>query len=151
MHRLVNRLVDKHIRLPAINIVHDNLTAQFIATKLGEEDSPEDPVYGASSKDGNADNAVDVVGHALVDVLAVARWDERSNDKVDVAEREEDGDGQSSLDRRVPVVLSAVEVEVDETTADKGVDDGEGVGNEAMMVSDESMTLIRDTYLRIKL
>ena len=80
---------------------------------------------------------MDIVGHALVDVLAVGRGDEGSDDKVDVAEHEEDGDGQSSLDRGVPVVVSAVEVEMDETASDKGVDNGKRVRNEAMMVSDE--------------
>lgn len=138
MHRLVlNGLADKHIRLPTINLVNNNLTSELVATKLGEDDSPEDPVDSASSQNSNTDNAVDIVGHALVDVLAVGRGDEGSDDKVDVAEHEEDGDGQSSLDRGVPVVVSAVEVEMDETASDKGVDNGKRVRNEAMMVSDE--------------
>jgi hypothetical protein len=138
MHRLVlNGLADKHIRLPTINLVNDNLTSELIAAKLGENDSPEDPVDGTSNQNSDADNAVDIVGHALVDVLAVGRGDEGSDDKVDVAEHEEDGDWQSSLDRGVPVVLGAVEVEMDETTSDKGVDNGERVRNEARMVSDE--------------
>lgn len=88
-----------------------SLANKLVATNLGKNDSPDKPVESTSDKNANTDNTVDVVRHALVLVLAgVIRSNERSNHKVHVAEKEEDGDRQSSLDGSVPVVLLPVEV-----------------------------------------
>lgn len=88
-----------------------SLANKLVATNLGKNDSPYKPVESASDEDANTDNTVDVVRHALVLVLAgVIGGDEGSNHEVHVAEKEEDGDRQSSLDGSVPVVLLAVEV-----------------------------------------
>lgn len=88
-----------------------SLANKLVATNLGKNDGPDKPVESTSDKDTNTDNTVDVVRHALVLVLAgVIGSDERSNHKVHVAEKEEDGDRQSGLDGSIPVVLLAVEV-----------------------------------------
>lgn len=72
-----------------------------------------------------------VVRQVVVDVLVGRlRRDVGGNDEVDVGEQEEDGDGERGLDRRVPVVLFAVEVEVHETAGDEDVDNGERVGDD---------------------
>jgi hypothetical protein len=70
---------------------------------------------------------VNVVRKVLVDVLAILRGNERSNDEVNVAEKEENDDWVGSLDRRVPVPGSSVSVEVDKGTSDEDVDDGKRV------------------------
>lgn len=69
----------------------------------------------------------------LVDVLAIFRRNERRNDEINVAEKEEDDDRVSGLDGRVPVPGGSVAVEVDKGSGDEDVDDGKRVGNEAMV------------------
>lgn len=119
------------VRLPAINLIDMSLANKPITTNLGKNDSPDEPVEGTRDQDSDTDNAVDVVRHALVLVLAgIVGSDEWCDHQVHVAEKEEDGDGEGRLDRRVPVVLCAVKVEMDETTSDKGVDDRERVRDE---------------------
>jgi len=74
---------------------------------------------------------VKVVREALVHILAVAWWDEGGDDEIYVADEEENGDWQSGASRRVPVVLLSVEVEIDEASSNKGIDDGKWVGYHA--------------------
>lgn len=140
------------VRLPTINLINMNLANKLIAANLGKNDSPDEPVDGASNQDGDTDDAVDVVRHALVLVLAgVVGSDKWCDHQVHVAEKEEDGDGESRLDRRVPVVLCAVEVEMDETTSDKGVDDRKRIRDEADWLATLTDRVEADTYLRMKL
>jgi hypothetical protein len=75
---------------------------------------------------------VNPVRKVLVDVLAIFRRNERRNDEVNVAEKEEDDDRVGGLDGRVPVPGGSVAVEVDKGSGDENVDDGKRVGNEAM-------------------
>lgn len=72
------------------------------------------------------------VRKVLVDVLAIFRGHERCNDEVDVAEKEEDDDWVGGLDRRIPVPLGTVTVEMDQSTGNEDVDDGKRVGDEAV-------------------
>lgn len=72
------------------------------------------------------------VRKVLVDVLAIFGRNERRNDEVNVAEKEEGDDRVSGLDGRVPVPAGSVAVEVDKGTGDEDVDDGKRVGDEAV-------------------
>lgn len=67
-----------------------------------------------------------VVWQLLVDALA-GRWGNVWCDgEVDVGEEEEDGHGESGVDRRCPVgefTAGFGEVDVDETAGDEDVDD----------------------------
>jgi hypothetical protein len=64
---------------------------------------------------------VQVVRQSLVDGDAVLGRHERRDDEVDVADEEEDRDGERSAEGRVPVVLLFVGVEPDEAEGDEGV------------------------------
>lgn len=66
----------------------------------------------------------------FVDALAVLGRDKGGDDEVDVAEQEENGDGKGRLERGVPVPGLSVAVEVDQSTGDEDVDDGERVRDE---------------------
>lgn len=68
----------------------------------------------------------------LIDILAVFGGHKWRNDEINVAEQEEDNDWVGSFDRGVPVPFGAVAVEVDEGSGDEDVDDGEGIGDEAV-------------------
>lgn len=140
------------VRLPAINLINMGLANKPITTNLGKNDSPDEPVEGTRDQDSDTDNAVDVVRHALVLVLAgIIGSDKWCDHQVHVAEKEEDGDGKGRLDRRVPVVLCAVEVEMDETTSDKGVDDRKRIRDEADWLARLTERVEVNTYLRMKL
>lgn len=128
---LIQRPLEEGIPLPAIDIVHDNLTHKLILSKLGEQLGPDEPVHASGNDDGEADDAVDPVGEGLVDVLAILRGHKGGDDEVDVAEHEEYDDGEAGADGGVPVPGLAVEVEVDEAGGDEAVDDGEGIRDEA--------------------
>lgn len=129
------------VRLPTINLINMSLTNKFITTNLGKNDCPDEPIEGTSNQDGDTDNAVDVVRHALVLVLAgIVGSDEWCDDQIHVAEKEEDGDGEGRLDWGVPVVLGAVKVEMDEATSDEGVDDCKRIRDE---VEDEVVGISR--------
>lgn len=95
----------KNMPLPAINIIHYNLALKRIIANLGENDGPNKPIDATSTDDTETDNAVEVIWQRLVHTLAVRRWNEGRNDEVDVAEQEEDGDGEGGVDRGVPVPL----------------------------------------------
>lgn len=58
-----------------------------------QQNGPDDPVDTASDDDGDAHEAVEVVGQSLVDTVAVGGRDERRDGEVNVGEQEEDGDG----------------------------------------------------------
>ncbi|KAI6776592.1 hypothetical protein HG530_000537 [Fusarium avenaceum] len=116
-----------------------NLANKLVATNLGKDYSPDEPVEGTSHQNTDTNNTVDVVWHALVLVLAgIIRSDERSNHQIHVAEHEKDSDRETGLDRRVPVVLGAVKVQVDKATSNKGVDNGKRVRDE---VEDEVVSI----------
>lgn len=122
--------LDEDAPRPAI-VVDEDLLAQLVAAELGQQLGPEQPVNTAGDDDGGADDAVQVVGQVIVDVLVGRlRRDVRRDDEVDVGQQEEDGDGQRGLDRRVPVVLVAVQVEVHEAARDEDVDDSQRVGDD---------------------
>ena len=104
---------------------------QVVPAQPREEPRPHEPVDAAREDDARADDAVKVVRQVFVDVLVGGVWrDVRRDGEVDVAEQEEDGHGERRLDRRVPVVLVAVEVEVDEAPGYEDVHDGEWVGDD---------------------
>jgi hypothetical protein len=70
----------------------------------------------------------------LVDILAIGRRNKGSDDKVNVGEEEEDGDGESGFEGWCPLLWVAmdgegVEVEVDEGAGYEDVDNGQGVRN----------------------
>lgn len=118
--------------LPAINLVVRSLSNELVAAKLGQDDGPENPVNTTAGDDTPADNAVQVVGQGFVDCIAVCWGHERCDHEVDVAEEEEDRDGQSGAERRVPAVLVAVGVEPDEAEGDEGVNDRQRVRDDAV-------------------
>lgn len=121
--------------LPPINIINHNLPLQCIPPNLGQHHCPDNPVHTSGCDNRDANDAVQVVGERLVHAVSIRGRHEGRNGEVDIAEEEEDGDGERGLDRRVPVVLGFVEVEVDEGAGDEDVDDGEGVGDYAGEVS----------------
>lgn len=75
------------------------------------------------------------VGHALVDALAVLGRGVGSKNEEQVTDEEENDNRESGFDRRVPAPGRSVEVKVDETNGDKGVDNGKGIRDEAASVS----------------
>lgn len=125
-----NRPLDEMAPLPAVDLIVAGLPDQLIASDLGQDDRPDQPVNAAASDDAPADDAVEVVRQRLVHRDTVRRGYERRDDEVDVAGEEEDGDGQGGAEGRVPVVMLAVRVEPDEAEGDEGVDDGERIGDD---------------------
>lgn len=129
---LVQGLVDKHIPVPAVRLVDLDLAHEPVVSQLGQDLGPDDPVDAAEGEDAPGDDVVRPVGHALVDaVVAVGRRRVGDEDEEEVADEEEDDDGEGGLDGRVPAPGVALDVEPDEADGDEGVDDGEGVGDEA--------------------
>lgn len=78
-----------------------------------------------------------IVGEFVVDALAGRGGHVGCHDEVALGEEEEDGDGKGGADAGVPVgeARFAGEVDPDEAGGDEDVDDGEGVGDEAVTVS----------------
>lgn len=76
-----------------------------------------------------------VVGELVVDTLTGGGGHVGCDDEVALGEKEEDGDGESGADAGVPVgeARFAGEVDPDEAGGDEDVDDGEGVGDEAVL------------------
>jgi len=152
-----NRPLNEMAPLPPINLIETRFPNQLVLTHLGQTNRPNQPVDSAAGDDGNADDAVQVVGQGLVDGDAVLGRDEGRDHEVDVTGEEEDHDGEGCAEGRVPVVLLAVRVEPDEAEGDEDVDDGEGVGDYAggRCVSDFSICFrVADkgsSYLRMKL
>lgn len=120
-------LPHKHIPLPAVYVINNDLSIQLVAADTGHDLGPDDPVQAADSNDPKRHHTVSVVRHALVDILVSLWWSIGSEDEEQVTEEEEYDDGEGGLDGRVPVPGFAVDVEVDETAGDKGVDDRERV------------------------
>ncbi len=131
LHALAQRPGVKLRPLPPVNVVDDGFADELVAADPRQQLSPDDPVDATRKDDAEADDAVDVVGQGVVDALALLGRDEGGDDEVDVAEKEEDGDGEGRLERGVPVPRGAVAVEVDEGAGDEDVDDGERVRDEA--------------------
>lgn len=123
------------VSLPAVNLVNNSLADELVLANLGQNDRPDKPVDTTGEDDTKSYHTVNPVGQVFVNVLALRRLDERCDNKVHVTEAEEDGDWQRSLDWGIPVSLLAVEVKVYEAATDKGVDDCEGVGDKAAIVS----------------
>jgi hypothetical protein len=117
--------------LPPINLVKARLPHQLILPQLRQNNRPDQPVNPAAGDDGDADDAVQVVRQGFVDGDAVLGRHKGCDDQVDVADEEEDCDGERGAEGRVPVVLLAVGVEPDEAEGDEGVYYGEGVGDYA--------------------
>jgi hypothetical protein len=117
--------------LPPIDLIITRLPDQLILPQFRQHNRPDQPVQTATGDDGDADDAVQVVRQSLVDGDAVLGRHEWRDDEVDVADEEEDCDGERGAERRVPVVLLLVGVEPDETEGDKSVYYGEGVGDYA--------------------
>lgn len=119
--RSPNRLLNEMAPLPPINLIETRLPHQLILPQLGQHNRPNQPVQTATGDDSDADDAVQVVRQSLVDGDAVLGRHERRDDEVDVADEEEDRDGERSAEGRVPVVLLFVGVEPDEAEGDEGV------------------------------
>lgn len=68
-----------------------------------------------------------VIREAFVHALVTGRRHEGRDDEVDVAEEEEDYDGEGGADGRLPVPFLAVQVEVDEAACYEDVYDGQRV------------------------
>lgn len=117
--------------LPPIDIINHNFPLQPVPSNLWQQHRPNNPVHTSSRNNRDADHAMQVIGERLVHAVSIRGRHERRNGEIDVAEEEEDGDGECGFDGRVPIVLRLVEVEVDEGAGNEDVDDGEGVGNDA--------------------
>lgn len=129
--RRPNRPLDEMAPLPPINLIETRLPHQLILAQLGQHNRPHQPVKTTPSDDGDSDNAVQVVRQSLVNGNAVLGRHEGRDDQVDVADKEEDCDGEGGAEGRVPVVLLLVGVEPDQAEGDEGVYYGEGVGDYA--------------------
>ena len=129
--RRPNRPLDKMAPLPPIDLIKARLPHQLILAQLGQHNRPHQPVKTTPSDDGDSDNAVQVVRQSLVNGNAVLGRHEGRDDQVDVADKEEDCDGEGGAEGRVPVVLLLVGVEPDQAEGDEGVYYGEGVGDYA--------------------
>ena len=140
MRGLIQWPPEESIPLPAVDLIDNNLTNELILANLGQDLGPNDPVDTAREDDSETDDTVDPVGKIVVDVLALLRGNKGSNSEVDVAEHEEEDDGETGADGRVPVPGLAVEVEMDETAGDEGVDDSEGIRDETR---DRSAVVLR--------
>lgn len=125
-------LLDKDSRLPAVNIIHNNLLRELVVAELGKNLGPNQPIHSASEEDAEANNTMDPVGKTFVDVLAMLGRHKGRDDKINVAQHKEDGDGESGLDWGVPVPGFAVEVEMHKASGDKCIDDCEGVRNQTI-------------------
>jgi len=122
-------LPNKLSSLPAVDVVDNCFADQLVSTNLGQNNCPDEPVQPSRENDAEAHDAVDPVGKVLVHVLAFFRRNERRNDEIDVAEHEEDDDGQRGTDWWVPVPGFAIEVKMDETCGHECVDNGERIGD----------------------
>jgi hypothetical protein len=129
--RSPNRSLNKMTAFPTINLIKARLPNQLILPQLRQHNRPNQPVNTAAGDDRDADDAVQVVRQGLVDRDAVLGRHEGRDDQVDVADEEEDCDGERGAEGRVPVVSLAVGVEPDEAEGDEGVYYGEGVGDYA--------------------
>ena len=113
--------------LPTINIIYNNFTMECVAPNLGQNNGPYNPVHSTSSNNTKPNHAMQPVRQCLVDAVTVTWRHKGSNDKVHIAEEEEDHDREGSAHGRVPVVLFLVQVDPRQTCGDKDVDDGERV------------------------
>ena len=127
--RRISRHLDELVPRPSI-LPDNRLPLEPVPANAWDELSPEHPVDAACHEDGDTDYAVQVVRQALVDVLAVCGRDEWRDGEVHVREEEEDGDRESGLERREPLVLRAVDVQVDQGAGNEHVDDRERVGDD---------------------
>lgn len=130
-HHSPERLPDKDSSIPAIDIIDNSLPNQLVLSNLGQKLRPDKPVDPTCEDDAEPDDAVDPVRKGLVDVLPLLGRHEWSDDEVDVAKHEEDDNGQGGAKWRVPVPLVPLDVEPDQAGCHEGVDDGQGVGDEA--------------------
>lgn len=71
------------------------------------------------------------IRECLIYVVPIRGRHKWRDDKIEVGEGENDNHGKSSRDRRRPVKLSAIEVDVDEARGDEEIDNREGIGNDA--------------------
>jgi hypothetical protein len=129
--RRPNRPLNKMAALPPINLIKARLPHQLILAQRRQHNRPDQPVNPAAGDDCNTNDAVQVVRQGFVHGDAVLGRHERRDDQVDVADEEEDCDGERGAEGRVPVVLLAVRVEPDEAEGDEGVYYGEGIGDYA--------------------
>lgn len=121
---------------PAISIHHGFLD-QHVFSELGHQHRPHQIIQRTECKDSDRDHAVQVVGEFVVDALAGRGGHVGCHDEVALGEEEENGDGEGGADAGVPVgeTRFAGEVDPDEAGRDEDVDDGEGVGDETVIVS----------------
>jgi len=124
---LVDRPLEKDVAFPPVNLIHYGFAVKFVSANLGENDRPYQPVNTAGKNNPKTDNAVDPVGERLVNVLSVLWRHKRCGDEVNVAKHKEYNNRHGGTDWWVPVPGFAVEVEMEKTSRDKRVDDGEGV------------------------
>lgn len=130
-HHRPKRLPNKNSPVPSIDIVNNSLPYQLVLADLGQQFCPDEPINPAGKDDAKTDHAVDPVGQGLVNVLALLGRHEGGDDKVDVAEHEEDDDRQGCAEGWVPVPLVSLDVEPDQAGSDERVDDGKWVGDKA--------------------
>lgn len=134
---------------PAIG-TDDSLLDQLVVEHLGEDDSPEEPVDGTGSKEGNTNDAVQPVREILVDRLVGIGGQEGSNHKVHGCQHEKDGDRDGSLDGGVEVgenggrevgvsgMSPLIKVNPQKSHGHSHVDGGKRVGNQ---VGDEVVSI----------
>lgn len=110
------------ITLPAIELTHLSFADQFVLSESRQQHSPDEPVNTTCCNDTPADNAVQVIGEVIVNVLAVIGRDKRCKDEVEVADKEDQSDWDGRTEGRVPVPASRVPVQVQQSTGDKDID-----------------------------
>lgn len=131
--RLVYRHPCKDAPGPAISVDHGLLDEQ-ITPEPRHENGPDEVVHGTGREDCNGHDAVQVVGQFVVNVLVGRGWHVRRNHEVHVGQEEENGDWEGCADAGGPVGVACRlgQVDPDQTGRDENVDDGKGVGNEAV-------------------
>ena len=95
---------------------------------------PNEPVNGTSYKDGDADQAVQIVWQAFVNALTVTGRDERRDHQVDIAQKEHESYRPRCPEGWRPAILLWFVVKIKKASCDEDVDNGKWVRNDTAKV-----------------
>ena len=84
------RHLPENMSLPSIDFIDDLISLQSITSDLRQNYSPYKPIHAPSQNNADTNQAMKVVRQAFVNALAIRGWHEGCDDKINVAEQEED-------------------------------------------------------------